>query len=81
MDIFVARQPIFDRNNNVIVYELLFRNGHKNTYDNLDGDQATLNVIANSFYELNFKKVTDNKKAFINFTEKLIMEEIATILP
>ena len=27
------------------------------------------------------KLVTDNKKAFINFTEKLIKEEIATILP
>ena len=49
MDIFVAGQPIFHINNNIIAYELLFRNGHENTYDNLDGNQATLNVIANNF--------------------------------
>ena len=53
----------------------------ENVYNNVDGNQATLNVIANSFYEFNFKAVTDNKKAFINFTEELIKEEIAIILP
>lgn len=81
MHVFMARQPIFDKNNNVVAYELLFRRGCKNVYDNVDGNEATLNVIANLFYEFNFKIVTDNKKAFVNFTEKLIKDEIATILP
>lgn len=81
MNVFMARQPIFDRKNQVIGYELLFRSGHENAYSNVDGNEATLKVIANSFYEFDFKTVTDNKKAFINFTEKLIKEEIATILP
>ncbi|WP_160687403.1 EAL domain-containing protein [Clostridium sp. C2-6-12] len=81
MHIFLARQPIFDRNKNVIAYELLFRNGHENVYNSVDGDKATLKVIANSFYEFDFKSVSDDKKVFINFTEKLIKEEIATILP
>jgi c-di-GMP-related signal transduction protein len=77
----MARQPIFDRKNQVIGYELLFRSGYENAYNNIDGNEATLKVIANSFYEFDFKTITDNKKAFINFTEKLIKEEIATILP
>jgi len=81
MHIFLARQPIFDRNKNVIAYELLFRNSNENVYNNVDGNQATLQVIANSFYEFDFKSVSDNKKVFINFTEKLITDEIATILP
>ena len=81
MEVFLARQAIFDRSNNVIAYELLFRNGYENVYNSVDGNKATLNVIANSFYELNFKRVTDNKRAFINFTEELIKDEIATILP
>jgi len=81
MKVFLARQAIFDRSNNVIAYELLFRNGYENVYNCVDGNKATLNVIANSFYELNFKRVTDNKRAFINFTEELIHDEIATILP
>lgn len=81
MDIFVARQPIFNIKNEVVAYELLFRNGQNNFYDSTNGDEATLNVIANSFYAFDFKTVTDNKKAFINFTQELIKEEIATILP
>lgn len=81
MDIFVARQPIFNRNNKVVAYELLFRNGQNNFYNNTNGDEATLSVIANSFYTFDFKNITDNKKAFINFTEELIKGEIATILP
>lgn len=81
MNAFIARQPIFDINNNVIAYELLFRSGYENAYNNIDGNKATLNVIGNSFYGFNFRKITDNKKAFINFTEKLISSEIATILP
>ena len=81
MDIFVARQPIFNRNNEVVAYELLFRNGQNNFYDSTNGDEATLNVIANSFYAFDFNSITDNKKAFINFTQGLIREEIATILP
>ena len=81
MHIFLARQPIFDRDKNVIAYELLFRNGHDNVYDGVDGNEATMKVIANSFYEFEFKSVSDEKKVFINFTEKLITEEIATILP
>lgn len=81
MHIFLARQPIFDRTKNVIAYELLFRNGHENAYNSVDGNEATLQVIANSFYDFDFKSVSDDKKVFINFTEKLITEEIATILP
>ena len=81
MHIFLARQPIFDRNKNVIAYELLFRNGYENAYNGVDGNEATLKVIANSFYEFDFKSVSGDKKVFINFTEKLITEEIATILP
>ncbi|EKQ58055.1 MULTISPECIES: HDOD domain-containing protein [unclassified Clostridium] len=81
MDIFVARQPIFNCDNKVVAYELLFRNGQNNFYDNIDGNKATLNVIANSFYAFDFKSITSNKKGFINFTEDLIKNEVATILP
>ena len=62
MHIFLARQPIFNRDKNVIAYELLFRNGYKNVYNGVDGNEATLQVIANSFYEFDFKSVSDNKK-------------------
>lgn len=81
MQVFIARQPILDKKNNVVAYELLFRNGYENFYNSIDGNEATLSIIKNLFYEFDFKEVTDNKTVFINFTEKLIEDEIATILP
>lgn len=81
MDAFVARQPILDINNNTIAYELLFRNSNENAYNSIDGNKATLSVIENSFCEFDFKTITNSKRAFINFTEELIKNEMATILP
>lgn len=81
MERFVARQPIFNRKNDVVAYELLFRSGHEDNYDGIDGDKATMNVISNSFYSSDLKTIINDKRVFINFTEKLIKEELATILP
>lgn len=75
MDVFIARQPIFDRNNEVIAYELLFRNDYNNSCNNDDGDKATLDVIY-SLSTIGIDNVICGKKAFINFTDKLIKEGI-----
>lgn len=46
-EVHVARQPIFDRKQNVVAYELLFRGKNStNLYDGTDGDLATQEVIA-----------------------------------
>jgi EAL and modified HD-GYP domain-containing signal transduction protein len=79
MDIFVARQPIFDKENKVIAYELLFRNSYDNKYMNQNGDNATLDVI-NSLYTLGIDNVTNGKHAFINFTENLLNEDFIALL-
>ncbi|WP_251861261.1 EAL domain-containing protein [Clostridium sp. Marseille-Q2269] len=82
MDTFVARQPIFDINENVIAYELLFRtNNRDNKFGNINGDIATAKVIINSFLLIGIEKLTDGKKAFINFTENLILNNVASLLP
>jgi EAL and modified HD-GYP domain-containing signal transduction protein len=48
--IFVARQPIFDRNQNIWGYELLFRHsGQAGTAKVTDPDVATAKVIADGF--------------------------------
>ncbi len=39
MDIFVARQPIFDAKKRVFAYELLYRTGEQNQSNVIDGDQ------------------------------------------
>lgn len=81
MDVFVARQPIFDRKLNVIAYELLFRNNTNNFYENIDASKATIDVISNGFFLIGMENLTGDKKAFINFTEALLKTEIVAALP
>lgn len=80
-DIHVARQPIFDCNQDVFGYELLFRSNVVNAYDGIDGDHATHSVISNSFLLLGIESITDGKKAFINFTANSLKNNIPAILP
>jgi len=80
MEVFVARQPIFDLKLNVFAYELLYRDKDNLAIIN-DGDKATSNVVINSFFDIGFYTLTENKRAFINFTYNLIKEEIITLFP
>lgn len=81
MDIFVARQPIFNQRQEVYAYELLYRSGINKFYSSLDGDQATSEVITNSFLLIGLETLTRGKIAFINFTKNLLEDEVATLLP
>jgi c-di-GMP-related signal transduction protein len=81
LEVFVARQPIFDKNLNVFAYELLFRVGRETAYKFDDEDFATSSVISDSFVVIGIDTLTRGKKAFINFTKNLLMKETATILP
>jgi len=81
MEIFVARQPIFNKRKQVLGYELLYRKDARNSYSHLNGDQATLEVIINSFSVIGMDVLTGGKKAFINFTYNLLIKEISAILP
>ncbi len=81
MDIYVARQPIFDRRQKVYAYELLYRSGVDNYNTELNGNLATSEVIANSFLDLGLDKLTRRKRAFINFTGQLLINETPFLLP
>ncbi len=78
-DSIVGRQPILDRNKNIYAYELLFRSLLKEQVFN--GDKATAEVITNSLEFIGLNNITYGKRAFINFTEDLIKEEIPSLLP
>jgi len=80
-EVHVARQPIFDTNLNVFGYELLFRNSCRNSYTAIDGDQATLDVITNSFLFIGVDTLTYGKKAFINFTANSLKNNLPAMLP
>lgn len=79
MKVYVAAQPIFDKNLKVKAYELLYRSGEINKFDNTDSDIASSQVILNSFQNMGIEKITNNKPAFINFTKKLLMSDSITL--
>lgn len=81
MDVYVARQPIFDINNEVFAYELLYRNNEKNFFDgSVTSNVATSLLLMNSYYTFGIDKLVDQGKAFINFDKHLIDAEIPHIL-
>ena len=81
MDVFVARQAIFDRQLKVQGYELLARS----CLDAVSADAkdlvASLQVITNSFLSMGAENVLGGKPAFINFPQELLQDERALVLP
>lgn len=81
MEIFVARQPIFDVSKQVVGYELLFRDGIQNCFPAAaQGDDATCGVISSGL-SIGFEALTGGKRAFINFTESNIQTGLAKLVP
>lgn len=79
MEVFVARQPIFNRNEDVFGYELLYRSSQEvNAFPNIDGDQATAELIINSFLNIGIDRLSNGKPCFINFTENLLKLRLPT---
>ncbi|KRT94196.1 HDOD domain-containing protein [Bacillus glycinifermentans] len=78
MRVFVARQPIFNRNEQVVAYELLYRESEENFFSGTDGDQATTELMINSFVNIGINKLTQGKKYYVNFTEGLLKSGLPT---
>ncbi len=77
---YIARQPIFDRNLNVYGYELLYRSTNtSNRFDGVSSKSATGAVI-NALYELGIKEIIDERKAFINFDEEILLSDIPELI-
>jgi c-di-GMP-related signal transduction protein len=74
MDIYVARQPIFQKNKTILGYELLFRDGTSNIFSGIDGNTATSNVLSNSYLSIGIENIAGNNLAFINFTRDLLLQ-------
>ena len=85
MESCVARQPIFDRQGKLFAYELLFRDLHTSSpldaNGTLDGDRATSTILDHSYFAVGMEKIANGKKAFINFTQKLLEDEVPLLFP
>lgn len=78
MEVFVAKQPIYNRLQEVYAYELLYRKSLDNSFPDVNGDEATADVIINSYLNIGIDELSEGKPCFINFTEKLLQLKIPT---
>ena len=81
MDVYVARQPIFNHRKKLLAYELLFRDGTANYVPSIDGDVATSTVLSNTFFAIGMDTLLGGKLSFINFTQNLLTRKIPLLLP
>jgi len=78
---YVARQPIFNKSKKINGYELLFRGGMENSFPDVDGDEATLELLSTTFMTTNINDYTGGKQAFINFTRNLLVNKTPMLFP
>lgn len=80
VDVYIARQPIYDRTNNLYAYELLYRDALKNSYsESMDGSQATCFVLSDAITVFGMQQLTNGKSTFVNFTKDILMSDFAMI--
>jgi len=76
---YVARQPIFDREENVFGYELLFRNGLENCFHG-DLDEASRATLDSSLL-MGLDVLCDGRRAFVNCTRDTLIKGLVALLP
>ncbi len=81
MKAFVVRQPIFDQRQRVSGYQLCFRLPDESGFAYADDDFDAQSVISHSLHVFGFDELTQSKKAFINLTRSLLVQQSAMLLP
>lgn len=80
-NIYIGRQPIFDRKMNVVAYELLYRDSSENQATINCQNTSTTTVILNLITEFGFTTATGNKTAFINLSKDFLTGVLPIYLP
>ncbi|MEL0639610.1 HDOD domain-containing protein [Pseudoalteromonas aliena] len=81
MSVFVARQAIFNRHQNVVAYELLFRDSPKNYFPGIAEGKATARLIMENQLNLGTRHITSGKKALINIGPESLKLDLCAFLP
>lgn len=72
--ILMARQPIFDRNQKVVAYELLYRNDESTENAVFRDSSATTEVVLNAYTSISDAGAVKRVPAFINITRDLLLD-------
>ncbi|MGZ3239379.1 MAG: EAL and HDOD domain-containing protein [Burkholderiaceae bacterium] len=79
-EFFLARQPILNRDQNLIAYELLFRGAAHGAANVIDDLSATASVMAH-VSELGLENVVGDSLGFLNIDAAVLMSDFISFLP
>lgn len=77
---YIARQPILDTSKKTVGYELLFRDGPKNTFPAIDPEHATSRLLSDHFLSTHYATLGD-KLGFVNFPYQSLINKVPTLFP
>src|SRR5919204_6433316 len=81
-DIFVARQPIYDRELEVFAYDLLFSSGETSDVDReVDSEAANSTVIVNTFANMGLQDLVGNRPAAMSVSKSFLLDAGSLQLP
>jgi EAL and modified HD-GYP domain-containing signal transduction protein len=80
-EVFIGRQPIFDRGQRVVGYEILFRAEDHGEARVLDAESATATVVLNALTEIGLERIVGTHVAWINLSRESVLSGIAKMLP
>lgn len=73
-DIYIARQPIYDRALKLVGYELLYRNSQENFAQFEDDGKASSDILVNSFIHIGIDNLVGTSLAFVNLPTEFIVD-------
>jgi len=79
--IFLGRQPIIDRDQNLVAFELLFRTGYSEDADVSCNFSATADVIVNAFGQLGLRQTLGPHRGFLNVDRDMLASDLVALLP
>ncbi|MBT0664454.1 HDOD domain-containing protein [Geobacter pelophilus] len=78
----IGRQPILNRQEQIVAYELLFRSAESKSAASMkSASQATASVIMNTLSGFGIKEILGDKQGFINVDVEILMNNAIEILP
>jgi EAL and modified HD-GYP domain-containing signal transduction protein len=80
MDVFVARQPIFDARHRVLGYELLYRRDVVAQAAENGAGNGTYSLMVDALLGLGLSQLTGGRTAYINVSKEMLVEGVADLL-
>lgn len=79
--VFIARQPILDREHKTFGYELLYRDGGEAAPSLDDPDEATRSVLSRAVLDFGLADLIGDRFGFVNATPHFVTEGLHRVLP